>query len=135
MGNLLIHALLFIFGTAATTNAVRDYRKCTDIRGFKVGIFDMLAYQLNFLSFITMATINFSYFAYQLAIVLNCFRIVNVFFFYIAFKDSKNTTLYILLSANIIKTLYTLYVLLIFRRDAYQVTFKQFGSNLALYSK
>lgn len=135
MGNLLIHALLFIFSIAASVNAVRDYRNGTEFRAYKVALFDIIVYHLSFLLFISMATVNFSYFSYQLTILLNGFRIMNVFFFFIAFKDSEENTIYLMLSSNILKTLYSIYVLLAFRRDAYQSTFKQFGSNLTLYSK
>lgn len=135
MGNLLIHAVLFIFSIFASAAAVFDYGACTELRAFRVALFDILAYHLSYLIFIAMATINFSYFSYQLAILLNGFRTMNVFFFYVAFEGSTDNTLYLMLSANVLKTLYTIYILLVFWRDVYQFTFKRFGSNVTLYSK
>lgn len=135
MGNLFVHACLFVISCAIATLTVHGYKTGADNNNFKTALFEILSYHTTILIFVSRATIICSYFAYELVALFTLTHAVNIYLFYSVFKDDNSTGRNLLFIVIMLKVGYILYVLRMYRQDEYQIAYKRFGSNIILYSK
>lgn len=135
MGHLAIHVLLFLLSILAAAFALAHYKTQPVDLKVSPALLNTFSYYPAFMIFVTHACINFSYFSYLLAVILNLLHVLHVFFIFRIIPEFKLIFEIQLLIANLLKSVYIVYLLIIHRNDEYRITFKRFGSNLILYCK